>query len=243
MAKKKSLIDTVTCEDAEAFLHNTCPTDVSLFLMDPPYCNIVPDKWDRFKNDDDYVEWLVKLCDLAREKCAADGSLLLFQGIGKHGHHPIFGVVTELEKRGWQFRNWLTWKKRRAFGKKQDYLWCREEILWFSAGDEVRFNVPYTEELRGYSGFNKKYSAKSPFKRVSNVIADISEVFRPKVRCEKPIKLVDRLVTTHSMPGDTVADPFLGSGTTRIAALKNDRGFVGCDSDQACVDMACARCK
>jgi hypothetical protein len=95
-----------------------------------------------------YAKWLVDLCVLAREKVKPNGSLIMFQAIGKHGQHPVFQVVAGVE-RVWHFRNWITWKKARAFGKGTNYLFCRDEILWFSAAAEegrATFNTPMTDQ-------------------------------------------------------------------------------------------------
>ena len=45
----------------------------------------------------------------------------------------------------------------------------------------------------------------------------------------------------HSNPGDLVVDPFLGAGTTAMAALKNGREFAGCDIDENYVAVSRAR--
>lgn len=206
---------------------------VDLILTDPPYHGIVSSKWD---NRDDHASWLATLFMRWRKKLKDDGSLIFFAGLGKHGDHPLFDIVKDLEC-VYTFRNWITWQKRRGYGKSHDYLYCREEILWFSKSEErteVKFNIPYTSELRGYDGFNKKYPAKSPYKRVSNVWTDIPELMRPKRECEKPLDLMKRLVETHSNPGDTIVDFFAGTGATGKAALELGRNFIGCDIDPLC---------
>ena len=48
--------------------------------------------------------------------------------------------------------------------------------------------------------------------------------FHPTV---KPLKLMSYLITLGSRPGDVVLDPFLGSGTTSIAAFRHDRNSIG----------------
>ena len=48
---------------------------------------------------------------------------------------------------------------------------------------------------------------------------------------QKPLLLFEDLVQKHSNTGDLVVDPFLGSGTTRVAAVRNARRFAGCDLD------------
>jgi len=235
----------VRSQDACAFIESLEDASVGLVLIDPPYYGIVDDSWDnQWASEDDYVSWLSVMCYAARKKLTPTGSLLVFGGVGKHGSHPFFRVISELEKK-FHFRNLITWKKRRAYGKKFNYLHCREEIVWYSKSSvesEVTFNIPYLTEKRGYAGFNKKYPAKSPYYRVSNVWADIGELMRPKRTAEKPIPLLERLILTHSNPNDLVVDFFAGTGSTGVAALKNGRRFLGCDMDNTAVQMANARC-
>lgn len=49
---------------------------------------------------------------------------------------------------------------------------------------------------------------------------------------EKPVELMEILVKNSSNKGDTILDPFMGSGSTRIAALKNERNFIGIEIDE-----------
>lgn len=58
---------------------------------------------------------------------------------------------------------------------------------------------------------------------------------------EQGVTGVERLVRYASVPGDLICDPFVGSGTTGIAALKNDRDFIGCDVEPGIAAAAHAR--
>ena len=58
---------------------------------------------------------------------------------------------------------------------------------------------------------------------------------------EKPLRLMEQIVATHSQPGDTVLDPFMGSGTTGVAAIKLGRKFIGVELDPAHFETACKR--
>lgn len=227
-------------EEAAHFLSRLEPDSVDLFLLDPPYFGIVQDSWDNaWATEDDYVSWLVDLLERALNLLAEHGSLVIFAGIGKHGSHPILRVIQSLELLGYTFRNWITWQKRRAYGKSHDYLFCREEILWFSKSPErtrVRFNVPLLNEKRGYA------AAKSDFKRVSNVWNDIPELMQPERTAQKPEPLIGRLVETHSNVGDMIVDFFAGWGTTGIAALRRSRRFFGCEAKEQDAMAADARC-
>jgi len=56
-----------------------------------------------------------------------------------------------------------------------------------------------------------------------------------------PVELPKRLIELYTYEGDVVLDPFMGSGTTAIAALKTERHYIGFDTDEAYVDRANTR--
>jgi site-specific DNA-methyltransferase (adenine-specific) len=56
-----------------------------------------------------------------------------------------------------------------------------------------------------------------------------------------PVELPERLIQFHTYVGDVVLDPFLGSGSTAIAAARNQRRYVGYDTDPTYIDIAAAR--
>jgi site-specific DNA-methyltransferase (adenine-specific) len=58
---------------------------------------------------------------------------------------------------------------------------------------------------------------------------------------QKPLPLISELVRLFSFEGDLVCDPFLGSGTTGVAAVKQGRKFVGIEVDQKHFDTSCRR--
>ena len=60
---------------------------------------------------------------------------------------------------------------------------------------------------------------------------------------EKPLKLMERLITASSNPGDTVFDPCMGSGTTGAAAVALGRNFVGCEINPEYLSVAQERIK
>ncbi|MEO1406426.1 MAG: DNA methyltransferase [Pseudomonadota bacterium] len=58
---------------------------------------------------------------------------------------------------------------------------------------------------------------------------------------EKAVEVISPLVRSFSKPGDTVLDPFLGSGTTAVAAALNDRRAIGIELEAKYCDLARAR--
>ena len=59
----------------------------------------------------------------------------------------------------------------------------------------------------------------------------------------KPVKLMSYLIAIGSRPGDLILDPFMGSGTTLVAAKTMGRRAVGVDNDGECIPVAEARVK
>lgn len=58
---------------------------------------------------------------------------------------------------------------------------------------------------------------------------------------EKPVKLMMKLLTQFTSPGDLILDPFVGSGTTGIACWKTGRRFIGIEDNDRYFDLACER--
>ena len=57
----------------------------------------------------------------------------------------------------------------------------------------------------------------------------------------KPLALMEHLVKSYTNEGDTVIDPFMGSGTTGVACAKHGRRFIGIEKNEKYFDIACKR--
>ena len=60
---------------------------------------------------------------------------------------------------------------------------------------------------------------------------------------QKPVELMVQLIAASTKEGDTVLDPFMGSGTTAIAAIREKRNFIGFELNKEYYDKACKRIK
>lgn len=188
-------------------------------ICDPPYGEITKEKWDVAE----YARWFQHCVQAS----ATNATIALWGGVGKPRNRPFVEFAGQLEKRfpGWEISDWVTWSKKRAYGKARNYLFTREECIIVSRGKPT-FNVPLLETKRGYAGYNPKYPAKSEFLRRTNVWTDITEIFKGKIHpTQKPDKLYEVLISTHSKPGDVVYDPCAGSGTTARVAAKLGRQY------------------
>ena len=65
--------------------------------------------------------------------------------------------------------------------------------------------------------------------------------YEGKHPCEKPLDLMEHIITASSMPGDLVLDTFVGSGSTALACINTGRKFVGCEMGEGEFDGAVGR--
>lgn len=72
-------------------------------------------------------------------------------------------------------------------------------------------------------------------------IYDDRLIYPPTHPYEKPLTLIERLIRIYTNPGDTIFDPFMGSGTTAVACLNTGRNFIGCEVDLFVYEKACNR--
>lgn len=79
--------------------------------------------------------------------------------------------------------------------------------------------------------------------RIENVIRHIRKII-PRANqhpTEKPVELAKHFILLHTKPGDTVLDPFMGSGSTGEACAQTGRNFIGIELDKQFFDMAKSR--
>jgi adenine-specific DNA-methyltransferase len=147
----------------------------------------------------------------------------------------IFGVEN--------FRNEIIWGyngggvPKNAFAKKHD------TIFFFAKSDKTAFNIqyqPYSESsqklitARGGTSIDGKERDLSRGSHMVDWWGDINalQTFSPerlKYPTQKPEKLLERIISASSNPGDLVADFFAGSGTTIAVAEKMNRRWIGAD--------------
>ena len=78
----------------------------------------------------------------------------------------------------------------------------------------------------------KKYQYKNPSSVIDFDAINNRNGSRTGHPCEKPIELMEWLVKTYTNEGDTILDPYMGSGTTAIACMNTNRNFIGIELDE-----------
>lgn len=100
------------------------------------------------------------------------------------------------------------------------------------------------EKNKGLDGFEKRVvktnlnANNGSGERLDGAPSSVQQNFHPTV---KPLTLMSYLITLGSRPGDVVLDPFLGSGTTAIAAKQLGRQFIGIEREKEYIEIAEAR--
>ena len=139
-------------------------------------------------------------------------------------------------------RSRITWQREKGRGAKKNWKNGMEDIWFATKGDDYTFNLDAVKIRRKViapyrsNGEPKDWveSEQGSYRDTcpSNFWDDITVPFwsMPENTAhptQKPEKLLAKLILASSNPGDTVLDPFLGSGTTSVTAKKLDRHYIG----------------
>ena len=225
--------------DAQELLNELPPSLIDLTVTSPPYN--IGKQYETKLTLDDYVSWCQRWIRLIHSATAADGAFWLNVGYlqvpGKARALPIpyllwnqvdFFLVQE-----------VVWNYGAGVASRRSFSPRNEKFLWY-----VKNEQGYKFDLDAVRDPNVKYpNQKKNGKLKCNPLGkNPTDVWLfPKVTsgtnrsakertphpAQFPLAVVDRIIKACSSPGDVVLDPFVGSGTTAEAALKNGRPVVG----------------
>ena len=220
---------TIKTSDYARFLSELEDQSVDLILTDPPYTisrktgfkHIGPRSVERFAVDMDFGAWdhaqidLNILAEQALRVLRRGGTAIIFYDLWKMSY-----LADSMNNAGFKQLRFIEWVKKNPvpLNSKRNYLTNSREI----AVSGVRTGKPT---------FHSEYDNGI----YSYPIPNNGKRHHPT---QKPMSLFRELVEKHSNEGDLVVDPFLGSGTTAIAALSLSRRFSGCDIDGNYVEIA-----
>ena len=224
--------NTVYCGDSIDLLKSWPAGRVDLVFADPPFnIGYVYDKYHDDRPDGEYVNWSRRWMDACRRVLKPDGSFYI--AIGAEFAADLRIIGREL---GLHLRNWIIWHY--TFGQSTQRKFCRAHthILYFTKdADCFTFN---DRLLRFPSARHTEYHdlRANPRGRLPDDVWDdfprVCGTFKERAGfhgCQMPEALLQRIILASSNPGDIVLDPFLGSGTTAVAAKRLGRRYVGID--------------
>ncbi len=228
-------------------------SEASLIITSPPYN--IGKEYENTLPLRDYLEWQEEVIQECVRILSPAGSICWQVGnYVKDGEvYPLDMLFYPIFKRlGLKLRNRIVWYFGHGLHSSKRFSGRHETILWFTKTDNYYFNLDAVRVPQKYP--NKKYY-KGPKKGElsSNPLgknpADVWEI--PNVKsnhpektihpCQFPVELVERLVLSMTRVGDLVVDPFIGVGSTAIAAVKHRRRVAGADIMKKYIDIASER--
>lgn len=166
---------------------------------------------------------------------------------------PLDIVLYELfKKHGLKLRNRIIWHFEHGLHCKKRLSGRYETILWFTRGDDYTFNLDSIRVPSKYPG-KKHFKGPKAGQLSGNplgknpgdlwIIPNVKNNHIEKTvhPCQFPVELISRLVLSLTDKGDKVFDPYMGVGSSVIAALMYGRAGLGCDITPEYVEIAWQR--
>jgi len=248
--------------DCLAALERLPPRSVDLVFADPPYhlsnggttcrsgrrASVDKGAWDASRGIADDHAFQRRWLEACRRVLKPSGTLWV-----SGTQHVIFSVGYGLQELGFHLLNTVTWYKPNAAPN----LACRffthstEILLWASPMRTKplahRFNYREMKARNGGKQMRDLWQITEPPQPGGEQVVWALPTPGPREKLhgrhptQKPLALLDRVVAASAAPGDLVLDPFCGSGTTGVAALRAGCRFLGLEQDPEYVALTARR--
>lgn len=240
--------------DACEFLRELPKESVDLVITSPPY--FMGKEYDRSTSVEDFVREHKRIFPAVAKSLKPGGSVCW-----QIGNHVSAGRLIPLDALIYLvsreipelvLRNRIVWTFGHGVHCSKRFSGRHETILWFTKGDEYQFDLDAVRVPQKYPGkrhykgpkkgqWSGNPSGKNPGDvwEIPNVKAKHAE--KTEHPCQFPVALVRRIIKAVTAPGALVVDPYLGSGTSAVAALVEKRNFAGCDIERAYLKIAKSR--
>ena len=205
----------------------------------------------------DAVNWLRELPTESVDLVVTDPA---YESLEKH---RAVGTTTRLKHSKSSSNDWFRVFPNERFGElfaevfrvlKPDthfYLFCDAETMFVAKPEAERAGFKFWKPLvwdKQTIGMGYHYRARYEFilffekgKRRLNDLGVADIITEPRIHrgypAEKPVKVSEIVISQSSQPGDVVADPFMGSGSVGVAALRLGRRFLGTDLNPEAVHL------
>ena len=216
------------------------PRSIDLILTDPPY-NLGKFMKERATNlkrmrsnyfgaagwdDLDFNEWTLSMDKFFKEASKVirvGGSMIVFMAIIK-----VETIIQLATKHGFYYKTTGIWHKTNPMPRNMNLHFINSTEAW----------VYFTYKNRTGT-FNNNGKAIHDFFETS--VTPAGERTFGRHPTQKPVMLLSQMVQLLSNEGDTVFDPFMGSGSTGVAALMNKRNFIGSEINEEYCETSRAR--
>jgi len=226
---------------------------IQLIVTSPPY-NIGKEYEQRLKLEL-YIEQQAIVIDECARILAPRGSICWQVGnyVEKGAIVPLDTALFPLFRRNnLMMRNRIIWHFEHGLHCSRRFSGRYETIMWFTKMDDYIFNLDAVRVPQKYPGkryfkgpkagqFSCNPLGKNPgdLWTIPNVKSNhVEKTIHP---CQFPVELIERLVLALSDRDGWVFDPFLGTGTSIIAAIRHDRRGAGAELAKEYIDLAANR--
>lgn len=247
---RRPSVGRIECADNLTFMRSLAAESMHLIVTSPPYN--LGKEYEARRSLDVYKEEQAATIAEAVRLLHPKGSICWQVGnyVDDGEIFPLDAVLYPMFKvHGLQLRNRIMWTFGHGLHCQKRFSGRHETILWFSRTPDYTFNLDPVRipskypNKKHFKGPSKGELSGHPLGKNPSDVWDIPNVKANHVEkadhpCQFPIGLVERLVLALTNEGDNVLDPYLGVGSSAIAAIKNQRNAYGCDTDADYVDTA-----
>lgn len=255
--------------DCGEVLPTFAPESVDLIITSPPYADQRKTTYGGV-SPDDYVAWFLPISAQLKRVLKPSGSFILNikeRVVNGERHTYVMELILEMRKQGWLWTEEYCWHKKnsypgkwpnrfrdswerclhftrqRKFSMYQDAVmmpvgeWAETRLKKLSETDKRR------DESKVGSGFGKNVSNWVGRDMVypTNVLHLATESSNRGHSAAFPVELPAWFIKLFTQPGDVVLDPFIGSGTSAVAAKQLNRRYVGIEQQAEFCTLAEAR--
>jgi site-specific DNA-methyltransferase (adenine-specific) len=250
--------------DSIEWLKSLPSESVDMIFADPPY-NIKKADWDTFESQEEYIKFSMRWIEQSARVLKPTGTLFVC------GFSEILADIKHPASRLFKSCRWIVWHYKNKANLGSDWGRSHESILHFRKSKNFTFNIddvriPYNEhtlkypshpqaETSQYGNGKSRNNVWEPHpngakpKDVLDIPQDLVEIpttcngmhEKTPHPTQKPEELLRKLILASSNVGDTVLDPFCGSGTTPVCAEQLQRKWMACDLSPEYLDWATDR--
>lgn len=243
----------MACQDNLEFMRDIPEASIQLVVTSPPYN--IGKSYEKRSPLETYLGEMKPVIAECVRVLRPSGSICWQVGnyVDNGEVVPLDAVFYPLFKaHGLKLRNRIVWHFGHGLHSTKRLSGRYETINWFTKTDDYTFNL---DPIRVPSKYPNKRHFKGP--KIGQLSGNPlgknpSDVWEfPNVKsnhvektihpCQFPVELVERLVLSMTDPGDSVLDPYMGVGSSVIAAAMHNREGYGCDTVEEYVDIAWER--
>lgn len=251
--------------DSLELLKQLPDNSVDLVITSPPYADLKVYIDNPGILADNYVEWFLPICNEICRVIKPTGSFILNinDKVEDGFRHPyVFDLISQIHKRTeLKMFERLFWNKLKSLPNRSRFGDRVEYLFWFAKEKGFKFNLDemrteYSEKsikrmkkplkkrfarTEGDSDLEYKDWAPNPKGALPTTLVNISSESKKIADTHVavyPVELVKYFIKGSTNESDVVLDPFMGTGTTGVAAKQLGRNYIGFDLQQDYIDVA-----